>query len=208
MLEKVDVAVIKIVPDGCCTYCHRAFGSCVTWHKRNRYLEEVREHALPRAIGGRIIVPACQICNAVKGALIFESLEEIQNYCLDRLIADNSITVKHAQGIRIERAVRAEDVTAEEVGCFQNSEDENVQVFRLHTAEVQAKRNATLARPEVRARMSASQKEVNSRPGVRAQRAVTARKSAQKRALTKDAFRSIAIFLDRKLCGIKLKKSL
>ena len=112
---KVDVAVIKLTGEGYCTYCHRRFGDLVYWRHRQRFLQETVDHVIPRAIGGRITVPCCSICNSIKGSLIFDSLVEIQDYCLDRLLAEKSFTVESARKIRINRAIRTEEVTQEEI---------------------------------------------------------------------------------------------
>lgn len=114
-LTRHDVAVLKRQKDGCCTYCHRAFGSLVTWKHRNRYLEETVDHVVPKAIGGRLTLPSCQICNAIKGSLIFDSLAEIQDYCLDRLLQDKSITAVRAHHLKVERAITAEELTSEDL---------------------------------------------------------------------------------------------
>lgn len=115
----LDVALTKIVPDGCCTYCHRAFGSQVTWRNEARWLEEVREHVIPKVLGGKITVPACQICNEIKGSLRFDTLAEIQSYCLDQLLKNRSILLESVRYIFIERAVRMESVTDTEVTEFE-----------------------------------------------------------------------------------------
>lgn len=111
---RTEVALLRITPDGCCSYCHRPFGSWVTWRGRLRFLEEVREHVFPKCLGGRIIVPACSLCNQLKGSLVFESLAEIQNFLLDRLLEDGSIVLVYGRRIMTEREVRVEAVTDEE----------------------------------------------------------------------------------------------
>lgn len=83
-----------------CTYCHRQFGSTVTWRGKRTLLTRVREHIIPKAIGGRKTVPACQLCNQIKGSLVFRSLGEIQEHCLDALLRDGSVTNEQAPRLR------------------------------------------------------------------------------------------------------------
>ncbi len=49
-------------------------------------------------------MPCCSLCNAIKGSLIFDSLRDIQDYLLDRLLDDGSITLEHTP-MRMEHAV-------------------------------------------------------------------------------------------------------
>lgn len=113
--RSVEVAVVTGVPDGCCTYCRRAFGSLVTWKGRNRFLGEEADHVLPVAIGGRVTVPACSLCNRIKGSLVFESLADIQDYLLDRLQAAGSITLQHVYITKQNRAERVVNVKPDEL---------------------------------------------------------------------------------------------
>ncbi len=76
-----------------CSYCQRTFGSQVTWKGRPVYLRKEREHVIPKAAGGTATLPACHICNRVKGSLVFETIGEIQNYCLDALHRDGSVVL-------------------------------------------------------------------------------------------------------------------
>lgn len=105
--------------EGCsCLYCHRQFGTLVLWHGKNRFLERVKEHALSRVTGGTLTVSACQICTAIKCTLIFSSVSEIQDYCIDALLAAKSITVEHARRLRLERAAARES----DPGCIWNEQ--------------------------------------------------------------------------------------
>ena len=77
-------------PSTSCTYCSRPFGATVSWRGRALILCPVREHVIPKAVGGRVVVPACQLCNRIKGSLVFGSLVDIQGYCLDVLTREGS----------------------------------------------------------------------------------------------------------------------
>ena len=110
-----EVAVIRGVADGCCTYCHRSFGSIVTWHGRRKMLCEEADHVIPKAIGGRVTVPSCSLCNRIKGALIFDSMADIQDYCIDRLLRDRSVTLQHANDIVVERSCCADSLSPAEI---------------------------------------------------------------------------------------------
>ena len=77
-----------------CSYCHRTFGSHVTWRGRPVYLRRERDHVIPKANGGKRILPACHICNRIKGSLTFDSISAIQDFCLDALLKDGSATLK------------------------------------------------------------------------------------------------------------------
>lgn len=124
MSAKRDAAVALLVGDGRCTYCHREFGTCVTWHGRNVYLGETADHVLPKAIGGRVTVPCCSVCNRIKNSLVFDSLADIQDYCLDRLLRDGSITIGCVTELRVRRSVRADEVTQEEIEGLRDWEPE------------------------------------------------------------------------------------
>ena len=116
MNTRVDNAVVlKLRQKDCCTYCHRAFGSLVTWHRKNRFLEEQQDHVLPHAIGGRVTVSCCQICNSIKGSLVFDSLAEIQDFCLSRLTRDGSMTLHGSHTLRINRAVERDAITKADI---------------------------------------------------------------------------------------------
>ena len=128
ILSKIDVAVLRIAKDGCCTYCHRQFGSWVTWHSKTRFLEEVREHIIPRVSGGTIIVPSCQICNSIKSSLLFSSLDEIQTYCLDKLLKDRSVTLVYAMSVCAEKhssVEELEEVDVDKIKKTENAEKES-----------------------------------------------------------------------------------
>jgi len=126
---RVEVVVLQFVKADYCTYCHRKFGDLVRWHGRNRFLGEEWDHVIPKVLGGRVTVPCCSLCNRIKGALKFDSLVDIQDYCLDRLLRDGSITVECARSIKIERAVRVENVTPEEVARFCEEEVEEIEAL-------------------------------------------------------------------------------
>ena len=160
MSIETEIATIKIAPYEYCTYCHRAFGSTVTWHGRSRFLGEEVDHVLPKAIGGRVTVPCCSLCNRIKGSLIFDSLRDIQDYLLDKLSCDGSVTLEHAHFVRTERAVRAEYVTLSEI---QEVTVESDEVTVDGDAAPEVKRN----RPEAKAKRSAESKAVLTRPKYR-----------------------------------------
>lgn len=55
-----------------CSYCDR------TEAETGAPLEQ--DHIIPRSKGGRSTVPACRPCNASKGDLVFDSLEDARRY--------------------------------------------------------------------------------------------------------------------------------
>lgn len=117
-----ELAVLKSQKDGCCTYCHRPFGSLIRWHKRSRYLEEQADHVIPRAIGGKITVPCCQVCNAIKGSMVFDSLADVQDYCLEILLKDKSVVLQYAQNIIVKRSVLSEALSDQQLLDWQRDE--------------------------------------------------------------------------------------
>jgi hypothetical protein len=146
MEAEQDVATIRTAPDGCCTYCHRRFGDAVRWHGRRRFLAEERDHVLPKALGGRVTVPCCSLCNRIKGSLLFDSLAEVQDYCLTRLLRDGSVTVEYARGLRVERSVRAEAVDAAELSEFLTLEVSETDLPQTETRPQIARRTRNLER--------------------------------------------------------------
>lgn len=73
-----------------CSYCSSQYGTRVRYHGRIRTLEEHTDHFYPHAARGYYKrdsgdTSCCQICNAIKGAKVFEDMLDAQLYILDRL---------------------------------------------------------------------------------------------------------------------------
>jgi hypothetical protein len=90
----------RVPHDGRCSYCGRAFGSVVLWRGRNRVLGLVFDHLVPVAAGGLNSadnsVPACTICNQVKGGFIPQSFADARLYVLKELDRLGVVLVKEA----------------------------------------------------------------------------------------------------------------
>lgn len=83
-----------------CCYCGVALtkGDGRSWDDDGND-REVAEHVIPRALGGRHTVPACQACNGSKGRLLLAEW-------VARLLVKRGLgTLKHREHIVIERAL-------------------------------------------------------------------------------------------------------
>lgn len=89
---KTVIEDLKFNSNNTCTYCHRLFGSTVSYKRKSYFLERNTDHVIPKAIGGKLTVPCCSLCNHIKGSLVFDSIADIQDYILDKLLKDYLIT--------------------------------------------------------------------------------------------------------------------
>jgi len=69
------------------------------------------DHDIPVALGGTAVVPCCSLCSSLNGALIFDSIAEIQDSLLDRLLQGHSVTVRHVHTLRVEQSVLRDELT-------------------------------------------------------------------------------------------------
>lgn len=67
-----------------CFYCFRTFGSYVLWHKKQRQLVIHWDHWVPfiylQTNPEENFVAACQICNQIKHAKMFQTVQEARHY--------------------------------------------------------------------------------------------------------------------------------
>ena len=67
-----------------CLYCERTFGSAVIRKGKLTWLRVTWDHLVPFCYGQNNnainFVAACQICNGIKGSLMFATIEEAQTY--------------------------------------------------------------------------------------------------------------------------------
>lgn len=77
--------------DGCCLYCDRRFGSARWRYSRRIILRIHWDHYCPHAYSmdsrPSNIVAACHICNSIKAARIFDSIEEMRVYIQNKIVA-------------------------------------------------------------------------------------------------------------------------
>jgi hypothetical protein len=115
---RLDVLIVRFTPDDSCTYCHRKFGDMVSWYGKNRILERQRDHVIPKALGGRVTVPCCSLCNQIKGSLKFDSFSDIQDFCLDHLLKGSSLIIRAAKIIRSRRVHEVEFISMQDINEF------------------------------------------------------------------------------------------
>jgi len=82
----------RVPHDGLCSYCDRAFGTLVSYRGRSVPLRLEFDHLVPWAserVGVNFkdnIIPSCQICNRIKGSLIFGTFAEAKLHVVNELL--------------------------------------------------------------------------------------------------------------------------
>lgn len=82
----------RVPHDGLCSYCDRAFGTAVSYRGRQTILRLEFDHLVPWAserAGVNFkdnIIPSCQICNRIKGSLIFGTFAEAKLHVVNELL--------------------------------------------------------------------------------------------------------------------------
>lgn len=73
----------------CCFYCERRFGSRVVYKNKERVLSLRWDHIVPWVYSQdnrpQNFIAACQICNGVKLAKMFDSIEDLKIYVLNEI---------------------------------------------------------------------------------------------------------------------------
>lgn len=93
---KSSLLTVKIHSGKYCLYCGTQLGSIVRYKKKVRTLTLNMDHFrpimrrkgtnTPDYLGPNTIVLSCQICNSIKGKMLFNSFIDAKNYILDQLL--------------------------------------------------------------------------------------------------------------------------
>lgn len=80
--------------DYSCAYCCKSYGAIVLYKNEPTMVTLSWDHAVPFSFSydnrPTNYLPACQICNAVKGNKMFNTIEEVQEYVQARIKKSNT----------------------------------------------------------------------------------------------------------------------